>query len=411
MLPVAKLVNRQKRGFTLTELLITIGIIGVLAAIVIVAVNPAGQLRNADQAKRKHSIRQIMNAQYQHVIDKGFFAADKTIPEGESSAMPICRTRVKDGICINMDGLLFDYLPCMPLDGAEPNNLLTGYRAFQNAGRFTTKSYTGSVLRPSDCEVPIFPVAQWKLDETVSNGPIVDYTDNGYTGTGYNFVTPYGSVTDIAPKPPTTRSFRFDGSNDWIDTSYNGLQRLNNFTLSLWFKTSSAATQHFLWQGHVFSSHIGDPMYDSSYLVHVNGWGSTNADAHEMNFSLGWLGTPNRLSFFYGEEVKGFGDPEYGLDPIDISIPFTDLNTWHHAAVVMTNSSGSVATAKLYLDGDFMAEDTGTFVADRSKWEVPLRIGRPAQASRYMNGYIDDVRVYDKALTSNELKRIANGLP
>gem|GEM_PF-1791390 len=401
------------KGFTLAELLITIGIIGVLSAVVIFAVSPGKFLRSSEQAKRQHSAKQLMNAQYQYIIDKGSFAANKPIPEGSNNAIPICRSRVKETVCVNVDPLLFDYLPCLPLDGAETNNLLTGYKAYQQAGRFVSSTYSGSVRVPSTCEIPIFPRAQWKLDETSAAAPLADYTDNGFTATGSNFTLGFGPSAEVPPIVlPTTGSFEFDGTDDVIDTSFNELQTLDEFTLSAWFKADDADAHHIVWQGHTFNAFQLDPVYETGYLVHCNGWGSTNSQAHEMHLSTGWLGTPNRISFFYGEEVKPLAsDPEFGLDPVDITAALPNPTGWHHVAVTLTNASGPTASAELFLDGVSVGKDTGTFVADRALWEVPLQIGKSCNSQRLMNGNIDDVRVYDKVLRLEQIKKLSAGLP
>jgi len=60
---------RREEGFTLIELLVVIGIILILTAIVIVAVNPGRQFAQARDAQRKSDLLELTNAIYQFAAE------------------------------------------------------------------------------------------------------------------------------------------------------------------------------------------------------------------------------------------------------------------------------------------------------------------------------------------------------
>ena len=57
------------RGFTLIELLVVIGILAVLLAITLVAINPQKQFQQANNTQRQSDVNAILNAINQYAVD------------------------------------------------------------------------------------------------------------------------------------------------------------------------------------------------------------------------------------------------------------------------------------------------------------------------------------------------------
>ena len=58
-----------QKGFTLIELLVVIGILAVLLAITLIAINPANQFAKANNTKRRSDVNAILNAVNQYMAD------------------------------------------------------------------------------------------------------------------------------------------------------------------------------------------------------------------------------------------------------------------------------------------------------------------------------------------------------
>ena len=75
------------------------------------------------------------------------------------------------------------------------------------------------------------------------------------------------------------------------------------------------------------------------------------------------------------------------------------------------SQSGNANRLKFYLNGTLQTlADSGTIPATTGNISSNFWIGgSPDSGIRHLNGLIDDVRVYDRALTAGEISTLAGG--
>src|SRR5688572_13344731 len=65
----AQHIRRSAKGFTLIELLVVIGILAILLAITLIAINPAKQFAQANNTQRASDVNTILNAINQYMSE------------------------------------------------------------------------------------------------------------------------------------------------------------------------------------------------------------------------------------------------------------------------------------------------------------------------------------------------------
>lgn len=128
-----KLVPAWQKGFTLIELLVVIGILGILIAVVLVAVNPSRQFAAARDTQRRADLYAITNALYQFATEhEGNFPDDGAVPP--ASKITTNPTDVGSaGLDLAAD-LVPTYIPAIPEDpGPNSTAANTLYRLHLDA--------------------------------------------------------------------------------------------------------------------------------------------------------------------------------------------------------------------------------------------------------------------------------------
>lgn len=124
-------VTKNAKGFTLLEVLLVVALLGILASIVIVAINPARQIGLTNNAQRKADVSTILNAVYQYSVDNS-----GSIPESiTTTATAVCKT---GGTCTGIIDLSVlttseRYLTSLPSDPTGSTTNSTGYTILKTA--------------------------------------------------------------------------------------------------------------------------------------------------------------------------------------------------------------------------------------------------------------------------------------
>ncbi len=235
----------------------------------------------------------------------------------------------------------------------------------------TDKTFTASVHLQSNVDAACGILACWKLDET-SGLTAADSTGSGNDGNLFNMAG--NEWTDGA----VGGALHFDGSNDYmaIQNLHYDSSGYPEVTVTAWIRTSNGGNQ-------IIAS------YDRNeyWRLEINGSGGGTGQ-------VGWDVRTNA------------GQVDYG------SITRVDDGEWHHVAGVFDNG-----TMTIYIDGSPEPSTSrgSTFGRGVNTRYGFLGVGSEATTfngsrgpNNYFDGDMDDVRIYDRALSAGEIAQLVN---
>lgn len=110
--------NKLTKGFTLIELLVVIGILAILLAITLIAINPARQFGQANDTKRKSDTTAILNA-----IDQYSASNTGNLPSDFTSIATGSATELNNSNFPNLcSQLVTTYISALPVDPSVPGS-------------------------------------------------------------------------------------------------------------------------------------------------------------------------------------------------------------------------------------------------------------------------------------------------
>lgn len=246
------------------------------------------------------------------------------------------------------------------LDGLATSSV---NKYFLNTATSTFFSATGTESIASG--VPISGlVGHWKFDDTGGIG-VMDFSENGNNGVWYGTSTVRYAAGKIG-----SSTAPFNGSSDYIGVPNSSSLNFgtSNFSVSFWVNRPDISAKII----------IGKRTYPAGWVIYFDG--------NSLVMQLNNIASPN---------VYTLG-----------SYASSSLGSWHHVAVVVdrvadqaTYFLDGVASAPVNISATTDSIDTNTWLGIASDSSDP---------NSKFNGSLDEISVYDRALSATEVQGIFN---
>lgn len=205
-------------------------------------------------------------------------------------------------------------------------------------------------------------VGEWKFDEGTGTSAF------DTSGNNKNIGTLTGSPTYGIGKKGTCLTL--NGSSTYIAFSSSTLTSLDNHdkTIMLWIKPTSLA-----------QAGLVDKDFDSG-APNYGGWGL-------------WMQSTGQLWWW----------AESSLDLKDNGSHSVSAGIWNHVAVTWSNST---QTANFYINGALNSTLTNASIVEKASGSAVFTIGALRNTSNVFSGGVDEVRVYNRVLSSSEITTV-----
>lgn len=227
-------------------------------------------------------------------------------------------------------------------------------------------------------------ITHWQFDETTAGATVADTSGSGFDGTPHGvhngsnnpsyLPQPSTDVPTVSYSDPRSLFFQGNGGNStgsYVDVSNWNVDTSNGFTVALWAKpetTSGSSWERFFDFGN-------GPGSDNIVFAQ-------NGGNNQVYFEVYNGGSTTKIIGSNGTWMVG---------------------SWHYyAATIDANGNADV-----YVDGNIVASGTTNKPVNITR--TNKYIGKSNWGDDYYEGYMDDLRIYGRALSQSEVTNLTNG--
>jgi len=205
-----------------------------------------------------------------------------------------------------------------------------------------------------------------------------EFNQNSVDLSGSGFDLDEGNATEVDGLWGT-KAYSFNGSSEWLgrrDTSL--VEEKSEFTISIWFKPN------VIQDGMLFSEGVPDVIFNVFVLsnngIKVGMWNKDNSVAN-------W---------------------EYAYSEINL----IKVGEWHNVVFSIKDGAAGMGDCKMYLNGILLTTTGDCQMVHHPTAGQYIAVGNNvgsvfgSQGPNYFNGIIEEVIVWDKALTEDEVKEL-----
>jgi hypothetical protein len=203
------------------------------------------------------------------------------------------------------------------------------------------------------------------------NGNANDESGNGNNG------TVNGATLTSDRFGNANKAYSFDGINDFISYTQTPISSIDSVTLSFWLNPKSLN------------------QFSTAICLGYDAGGTTGNNGIQVGLS-GLMQNPTTCTNVTGNKISFIRS---GLGCGSINAIINDTTSWHF--VVMTRKNGAT---NYFYDGIFVNSNNSTVNSVINSFRVGSSIGL-----RYCQNNLDDIGIWNRALTQQEITNLYNG--